>query len=216
MGTRKQEGGGKERRLSWAARRGLGSVGAVARLRWAGMPAEQLEPIAWELFRQKHGLEARAAVALAVAPPDALEHARGTLTPRHFLTLPYAALACLLLDPDTPPSLLDRVRADLASRPNLPPASDAEGWRLEVAFLVAELAERRARWDARHGAEVDARTARAEARKARLEARRPPQERIKRTLLRGLMQHYAKGTDPPPAMLEELAGKRPGQANRNP
>lgn len=205
--------GTDKKRLAWAARRGLGGVGAVGRLLWAGLPAEQLEPIAWELYRQKHGLEARAAVALAVAPADGLEHARATLTPRHFLTLPYAALACLLLDRDTPPNLLERVRADLASRPNLPPASDAEGWRLELAFLVAELAERRARWDQRHAEEVDARTARAESRKARLEARRPPQERIKRTLLRGLMQHYAKGTEPPPAMLEELIGKRQDPAS---
>lgn len=200
--------GTRKKRLAWAAKRGLGGVNAVARLLWAGLPLEQLEPIAWELYRQKHGLEARAAVALAVAPPDALEHARETLTPRHFLTLPYAALGAFLLDPRTPPEVRDAVRADLAARPNLPPASDAEGWRLELAFLVAELVDRRARWDEKHAAEVDARTAKAEARNARAEARRPPQERIKRTLLRGLMAHYAKGDEPPPAMIAELLGKR--------
>src|SRR5580765_5159073 len=114
------------RRRAWAARRGLGGLGAVSRLRWAGLPAEQLTSIAWELYRQKHGLEARAVVGMAISPQDALEAVRASLTPRHFLTAPYVAAVVLLLDPETPASVLGRLRADLAARPYIPPAEDAE------------------------------------------------------------------------------------------
>jgi hypothetical protein len=36
----------RSKRIAWAAARGLGGIGAIPRLRWAGVPPDQLEPLA--------------------------------------------------------------------------------------------------------------------------------------------------------------------------
>src|SRR5689334_19627311 len=92
----------RTRRERWAGRRGFHGLGAVSRLRWAGVPQGQLTAIGWELYRQRHGLEARAVVALAMSPSDAVEEIREAMGPRQFLTAPYAALVVVLLDRETP------------------------------------------------------------------------------------------------------------------
>jgi hypothetical protein len=162
--------------------------------------------VAWALYRQKHGLEARAVVALAISPQDALEVARTSLTPRHFLTAPYAAAAVLLLDAETPPSVLQRVRGDLSVRPYLPRRDDSEGWRAELAWCVAELAARRARWDARHHEQAEGKAEKRASRKARLEGAGSGQEsgRVSRRAMRALMVYCLDGTEPGPELLEEL------------
>jgi hypothetical protein len=184
----------------------LGGLGAIPRLRWAGLPAELLEPVAWALYRQKHGLEARAVVALAISPRDALEAARGSLTPRHFLTAPYAAAVVLLLDPETPATVLERTRVDLSARPHLPSADDAEGWRAELAWCVAELVARRIRWDESHQEQAEGKAEKRARRKTRLEgaADGPEGGRVSRRAMRALTVYCLNGTEPVPELLEEL------------
>lgn len=186
------------RRLSWAARRGLGGLGAVSRLRWAGLSGKQLGAIAWALHSQKSGLEARAVLALSLAPQDALEAARESLTPRHFLTAAYAVAVLVLLDPDTPPEKLERVRTDLAARPHLPPWPDPDAWRSELAWCVSELVARRTRWDERREEQIGARRARRDARAA------PDARRVSRGALRAYMKHLRDGTELSAAALAEL------------
>ena len=179
----------------------------MSRLRWAGLPAEQLTSIAWELYRQKHGLEARAVVGMAISPQDALEAVRASLTPRHFLTAPYVAAVVLLLDPETPASVLGRLRADLAARPYIPPAEDAENWRAELAWCVAELVARRALWDERRQEQTKSRAKASQRRKARISAAAlgpAGSRRMSRRALRALAKFYMAGTMPPPEVVDEL------------
>jgi hypothetical protein len=117
------------------------------------MPEKHVGPIAWALHRRRYGLEARALVALIMAP-ESLDQARGSLELRQLLTAPYVALASMLLDPDTPIGVRERARADLAGRSYLPAGTDSEGWASEARTCLLELRARRERWDARAADQV--------------------------------------------------------------
>jgi len=201
-----EETSAQTRRERWAGKRGFRGLGAVSRLRWAGVPQGPLRAIGWELYRQRHGLEARAVVALAVAPADAVEEARGTLDPRQFLTAPYAALVVVLLDPETPAPVAARARADLAARPYLPDATDETGWRAELRWCVAELLERRGRWDTAVSDEKEKKVQRRERRSRRqaaLATLEPP--RIRRKDLAAWLRAWAHGEELPADVAERLA-----------
>jgi hypothetical protein len=131
------------------------------------MPEKHLGPISWALYRRRQGLEARALVALVMAP-EVLDAGRASLELRQLLTPPYVALASLLLDPETPNRTRQRARDQLASRSYLPPAADAGEWAAEARACLAELRARRARWDLRAAQQVRVRRARANGRRKRL------------------------------------------------
>jgi len=132
----------------WLGRQSSKRLGYVGKLRWTGMSDDEIRPISWELHRQRNGLEARALVALVMAP-EVLDEARGSLELRQLLTPNYAALASMLMDAETPASVRERARADLAGRSYLPDSADVEGWAAEARWCLAELKARRARWDER-------------------------------------------------------------------
>jgi hypothetical protein len=170
------------------------------------VPQGPLRAIGWELYRQRHGLEARAVVALAVAPADAVEEARGTLDPRQFLTAPYAALVVVLRDPETPAPVAARVRADLAARPYLPDATDEAGWRAELRWCTAELTAHRAQWDVRVCGESEKKAQRREhrsRREAALATLEPP--RIHRKDMAAWLRALARGEELPIEVAERLA-----------
>jgi hypothetical protein len=148
----------------WLGRQSSKRLGYLGKLRWAGAQEEELQPISWELHRRRHGLEARALVALVMAP-EVLDEARGSLELRQLLTAPYVLAAALLLDAETPASARERARADLAARSYIPDGSDIEGWAAEARACIAELRARRARWDERVADRHVRRTAAARGRR---------------------------------------------------
>lgn len=156
-----------DRLAAWLTRQSPKRLGYLNRLRWAGMPEKHLGPIAWALYRRQYGLEARALVSLVMAPPEVLAEARGGLQLRQLLTPAYAALASLLLDPETPTRARQRARTDLAARTYLPSATDCEEWTAEARACLCELRARRSRWDVRATEQVKDRQLRgAERRRA--------------------------------------------------
>jgi hypothetical protein len=156
-----------DRLAAWLTRQSPKRLGYLGRLRYAGMPEERLGPIAWALYRRQYGLEARALVALVMAPPEMLGEARGSLHLRQLLTPAYAALASVLLDAETPAGVRQRARADLAARTYMPSATDAAEWAAEAIACLGELRARRARWDARATEQALERKRRGQRRRAR-------------------------------------------------
>lgn len=136
-----------DRLAAWLTRQSPKRLGYMGRLRWAGMPEHHLEPISWAIYRRQFGLEARALIALVMAP-GVLDEARESLAPRQLLTPPYVALASVILDRETPAAVRERARRELAGRPYVPKGADEE-WPTEARSCLNELRERRARWDAR-------------------------------------------------------------------
>jgi hypothetical protein len=151
---------------SWLGRQSPKRLGYLGKLRWGGVPEDEIQPISWELHRQRYGLEARALVALVMAP-EVLDEARASLELRQLLTAPYVVAASMLLDAETPASVRERARADLAGRSYLPSGLDVEGWAAEARACLAELRARRARWDERAAEQVSHRRARGLRRRAR-------------------------------------------------
>ena len=157
-----------DRLAAWLTRQSPKRLGYMGKLRWAGMPEEHLGPIAWAIYRRQYGLEARALVALVMAPPEALVKARQGFQLRQLLTPAYAALASVLLDPETPAGVRQRARADLAARTYVPDGADRAAWAGEARNCLAELADRRERWDARATEQLGERRARGERRTRQL------------------------------------------------
>ncbi len=157
-----------DRLAAWLTRQSPKRLGYLNRLRWAGMPEKHLGPIAWALYRRQYGLEARALVSLVMVPPEVVQEARQGLQLRQLLTPAYAALASVLLDPETPSNVKERARADLAARTYVPDGADREGWASEARNCLVELAARRERWDARATEQLAERKTRSERRRAQL------------------------------------------------
>ena len=99
--------------------------GYVGLLRYAGMPEHHIGPIAWALYRRQHGLEARALVALVMAP-QATDAGREPRAPAG----PHAAIRgarVVAADPETPDRARERATDQLAIRSYLPPACRSAG-----------------------------------------------------------------------------------------
>jgi hypothetical protein len=102
-----------------------------------------------------------------MAPPEVLPEARQGLQLRHLVTPAYAALASMVFDAETPASVLERARADLATRSYVPDGEDRAGWAGEARDCLAELAARRKRWDTMAEARVEKRQLRGSRRRYR-------------------------------------------------
>lgn len=162
--------------------------------------------LSWELYRQRAGLEARAVVALAMMSPSALDKARAELTLRDLLSPAYVALAAALLDPETPPAVSQRIRAQLAGRSYLPTDSGSITWDAEGRWCVAELAARRARWDARVAAEQHAKGERAAKRAKRIAAPKRAKDptRLTPREMHEAFKHFFEGGDLSPQLRAKL------------
>jgi len=167
-----------DRLAAWLTRQSPKRLGYLGKLRWAGMPERHLRPIAWALYRRQFGLEARALVAVVMAP-ETLDEARGSLGLRQLLTPAYAALASILLDAETPAGVRARARAGLAGRSYVPDGVDQDGWATEARNCLSELKARRLRWDARAAEQLAVRKIRGSNRRgaARGVSRQPPRRR---------------------------------------
>ena len=136
------------KRIGWLLRQSPKRLNFIGKARWAGLPEDCVGELAWATYRRRTGLEARASIALAMAP-EVIPEAHGSLCPGQILNPALAALTALLLDTETPAAVRERARADLAGRGYLPSASDTEGWAAEARACLAELKARRVRWDVR-------------------------------------------------------------------
>ena len=116
------------RLAAWLTRQSPKRLGYIGKLRWAGMPEKHLGPIAWAIYRRQHGLECRAVLALVMAP-EVLHEACDGLELRQILTPPYAALVSMLLNAETPASVRDRARADLAAHARNSLCRIGRSWR---------------------------------------------------------------------------------------
>jgi len=154
------------KRLGWLLRQSPKRLNFVSRARWAGLPEDCVSALAWATYRRRTGLEARAAIALAMAP-EVIPEARRSFSGRQILNPALAALATILLDPDTPAAVLERVRVELASRTYLPDGTDRTAWRQEAVDCLAELHARRSKWDARASEQLAKRQARSQRRRSR-------------------------------------------------
>ena len=97
-------------------------------------------------WRATNGLEARALVAMLHAPGlmDRVRNADDDLTPADFLTLPYAALAAALLDPEIGDRAAELGREAIERRPYAPSCEEAV-WEEQASRLTDGLLGRRRR-----------------------------------------------------------------------
>jgi hypothetical protein len=153
-------------RIAWLLRQSPKRLNFIARARWAGLPEDLVGALAWATYRRRTGLEARAAIALAMAP-EVIPEARRSFSVRLVLNPALAALVTLLLDLETPAAVLERMRIELAGRTYLPDGTDRTAWRQEAVDCLAELHARRARWDTRASEQLAERQARSQRRRSR-------------------------------------------------
>ena len=135
------------KRIGWLLRQSPKRLNFIAKARWVGLPEDCVGALAWATYRRRTGLEARTVIALAMAP-EVIPRARRSFSGRQVLNPALAALAILLLDPETPAAARERARMDLAGRSYLPDQTDSAAWRKEATDCLAELRARRKRWDA--------------------------------------------------------------------